>query len=310
MCGLVNSFDAVGGSSVQVAHLSKCMHSLSMHPPHNTGDLEPAADGSAALTYAFAVFDLDQQYLKCSGTVALSKHVTPEKFEAEGSPVTFSILADGQTVWSSKPIIPGVTDAFEVDTLAVKRLELRVQAAGAAGFAHAIWCEPSLEACSMWYCDGWRNPADAFTCSMSGSKRGATPDRLEAAAKPTVPGSRLELAASLLCMLEHCAVEHARMAQFPDDSADLGTVRLPLDMPYGIQVDLDVMSATLSLLDNAAAQLGEGDRAGSPELEATVEACLSILAANIQILQASAVSISEVRARPGRTALRPSPLAD
>ena len=87
----------VGGLNVSSA--------LSMHPPSNDGDGEGEdEDGNETKNYAHAAYDVGKKYQSFSGSVAVSEEVDAEKLRTKGSPVTFTILADGEEIWKSEPV--------------------------------------------------------------------------------------------------------------------------------------------------------------------------------------------------------------
>lgn len=61
------------------------------------------------------------------------------------TPVTFVVLGDGKTLWTSKPIkVSGSLQKCNISVAGVEVLELRAMCPGPAGGAYAVWVEPHV----------------------------------------------------------------------------------------------------------------------------------------------------------------------
>lgn len=66
------------------------------------------------------------------------------------TPLTFSVVGDGKSLWTSQPVKAwGQPQFCEVSVVGVKVLELRCECPGDAAFANAVWCEPRLTVVSV-----------------------------------------------------------------------------------------------------------------------------------------------------------------
>jgi serine/threonine protein kinase len=61
------------------------------------------------------------------------------------SPLTFVVLGDGKTLWTSKPVqMPKTTQKCNINVSGVDVLELRVDCPGGYNGAHAVWLDPCI----------------------------------------------------------------------------------------------------------------------------------------------------------------------
>jgi hypothetical protein len=61
------------------------------------------------------------------------------------SPLTFFVLGDGKTLWTSQPVqVPHSIQECNVNVTAIETLELRVHCPGSISGAHAVWIDPYL----------------------------------------------------------------------------------------------------------------------------------------------------------------------
>jgi hypothetical protein len=61
------------------------------------------------------------------------------------SPLTFSVLGDGKTLWTSRPVqAPNRMQECRIDVSGINELELRVNCQGGHGGAHAVWLDPCI----------------------------------------------------------------------------------------------------------------------------------------------------------------------
>jgi hypothetical protein len=106
-------------------------HSLCTHP---LADKDPAR----------VVYDIPSGYRTFRGWVGISDSLAVSSGGA-ASPVIFRILADGQTLWTSRPHQRrGEAEVFAVSLQGVRQLELQAACSGSDGAAWAVWFEPRL----------------------------------------------------------------------------------------------------------------------------------------------------------------------
>lgn len=105
-----------------------CMHGISMHPP---------ANGKA-----FATFVLTEEFRESTFTTEVGIN---DDVEGSTSPLVFSLLADGNEVWSSQSIQQrNSRDSCEVVLSSVRTLQLEVTCADSNACAHAVWLDTQL----------------------------------------------------------------------------------------------------------------------------------------------------------------------
>lgn len=98
---------------------------LFVHPPSSS--------------FSLVGYDLKEHYEKFETTAAINDT------GKSASPLTFTVLGDARTLWTSKPLRQaGQIDECKIDVSGVKRLELRVDCPGANTRSHAVWLDPRL----------------------------------------------------------------------------------------------------------------------------------------------------------------------
>lgn len=110
---------------------------LENRPSPNALLMVPPAKDAALVRYDIA--KLHRQFFRAKFGIADLRSTNP------ASAVTFVVVGDGKTLLTSKPITNwGTATACEVNIRGVKELELRVECAGDASLAYAVWYEPCL----------------------------------------------------------------------------------------------------------------------------------------------------------------------
>lgn len=113
----------------------QAMHGIIGHPTDTGGSriVYELSPGFHTLTGLAAIADLPQRGLR------------GESLEGTGSPLTFKILGDGETLWTSRPLQRKTeTQPFQIELGGVRQLELRVDRSGSHYFAWALWVDPVL----------------------------------------------------------------------------------------------------------------------------------------------------------------------
>jgi hypothetical protein len=87
---------------------------------------------------AIAEFDVPEGCSLFEATAA----VDDKAKNKQGTPLTFTVLADGRELWKSQPIVAGVTvEKCRVDVDKVKTITLVVDCPGPNHYAWAAWCD-------------------------------------------------------------------------------------------------------------------------------------------------------------------------
>ncbi len=92
---------------------------------------------------ARAVFTLAKKHKRLTGAAAIA--------DASGglaaTPLTFKIVGDGRTLWTSPPLQKlSAGEPFDVSIAGIDRLELVVDCPGSCEHCHAVWIDPMLDA--------------------------------------------------------------------------------------------------------------------------------------------------------------------
>jgi formylglycine-generating enzyme required for sulfatase activity len=109
----------------------RCPNSLFTHP--------------AAQTFASVSYYLDRPYRQFRAKVGIPA-LAPQQTDPT-APLTFEVIGNGKSIWKSNPLAKrGDIQDCALSIPGVKQLELRVDNAGASGWAHPVWLEPRLTA--------------------------------------------------------------------------------------------------------------------------------------------------------------------
>ena len=90
---------------------------------------------------AYISFKVDGGFRRLVGEVALADG----DGRAAATPITFRVVGDGKTLWTSRPVTkPKSLEKLKVRLIGVETLRLEIECPGSFMRAHAIWVEPQL----------------------------------------------------------------------------------------------------------------------------------------------------------------------